>query len=43
MNGYFIVAAFSVQWEMDDKPHLFEGVQKIVFSVQSLAWKFAYK
>ena len=43
MNEYLIVAASSVYWAMDDKPHLFEGLQSKVFSVPGLALNHAKK
>ena len=43
MNNYLIVAASSVYWAMDDKPHLFEGVQNKVFSIPGLALNHANK
>ena len=43
MNEYLIVAASSVYWAMDEKPHLFEGVQNKVFSVPGLALNHANK
>ena len=43
MNEYLIVAASSVYWAMDEKPHLFGGLQNKVFSVPGLALNHANK